>query len=87
MSLQTYLRGHTTEAVDMAKVAYERGRHAAAPRVRAHARAGDQVTARAALGRSEDLLAQVRPGGRDPDWMHSSLGYRSPAEYETVLAA
>lgn len=78
MSLQTMLRGYPREAADMAEGAYERTKHTAAPRVlafaklaeaRAYGRAGDTNAAGAALGRSEQLLASIRPGDRDPEWL------------------
>ncbi|MFD7914333.1 hypothetical protein ACFV30_27000 [Streptomyces sp. NPDC059752] len=60
MSLQAFLRGYVTEAIDMAEGAYERARHTGAPRVlafaklaaaRAYGRAGDEKAAATALAR------------------------------------
>ncbi|MET8411145.1 sporulation protein [Streptomyces sp. NPDC005195] len=78
MSLQTMLRGYPHEAADMAEAAFERAKHAAAPRVlafaklaeaRAYGRAGDANAAGAALSRSEELLGSIRPGSHDPEWL------------------
>ncbi|MEV7525611.1 sporulation protein [Streptomyces sp. NPDC091371] len=78
MALQAFLRGHPQEAADMAEGAYERGRGHAAPRVlafaklaeaRAHGRTGNARAAKAALGRSQELLDSIRPGSHDPEQM------------------
>lgn len=78
MSLQAFLRGYVTEAIDMAEGAYERARHTAAPRVlafaklaaaRAYGRAGDEKAAATALGASENLIDSIRPGTPDPEWL------------------
>ncbi|MGW1769414.1 sporulation protein [Streptomyces sp. NPDC002073] len=78
MSLHAFLRGHLSEAIDMAEGAYERAKHSAAPRVlafarlaeaRAHGRARDAKSAARALAASEDLLSSIRPGTRDPEWV------------------
>lgn len=84
MSLQAGLNDFCEDAVDMAQGAYERARHSATPRTlaffklveaRAHARAALHGRAHAsraaglALGRSETLLGQARPGDPDPDWI------------------
>ncbi|MEW1548312.1 sporulation protein [Streptomyces tsukubensis] len=78
MSLQAYLRGHLTEAIDMAEGAYERARHTAAPRVlaflkmasaHAHGRAGDTRAASAAVATAERLLESIGPHTRDPAWI------------------
>ncbi|MET9403996.1 sporulation protein [Kitasatospora sp. NPDC002965] len=75
MSLQAMLRGYPQEAIDMAQGAYDRARHAAAPRVlafiklaeaRAHGRAGDSRAAGRTLAECEGLLDSIRPGIRDP---------------------
>ncbi|MFI1890048.1 sporulation protein [Streptomyces jumonjinensis] len=76
MALQTTLRGYPEQAADMAEGAYERGLGHAAPRVlafaklteaRAHGRAGNAKAAKAALGRTEELLDSIRPGSHDPE--------------------
>ncbi|MFE3526897.1 sporulation protein [Streptomyces sp. NPDC059161] len=76
MALQAYLRGYPEQAADMAEGAYERGIGHAAPRVlafaklaeaRAHGRTGNAKAAKAALGRSEELLDSIRPGSHDPE--------------------
>ncbi|MFK0017178.1 sporulation protein [Streptomyces sp. NPDC091027] len=76
MALQAFLRGHPEEAADMAEGAYERGLGHAAPRVlafaklaeaRAHGRTGNARAAKAALGRTEELLDSIRPGSHDPE--------------------
>lgn len=78
VSLQTMLRGYTSEAVDMAEGAYERSKHEAAPRVlafvklaeaRAHGKAGDARSAAAALTMSKNLLDRIGPDTRDPAWL------------------
>ncbi|MGW2371729.1 sporulation protein [Kitasatospora sp. NPDC001683] len=78
MSLHTYLRGFTSEAVDMAEGAYERAKHDAPARVlafaklaeaRAHGRAGDAPAAAAALIRCEQLVDAADTDPRDPDWL------------------
>ncbi|QDY79888.1 sporulation protein [Streptomyces qinzhouensis] len=78
MSLQAYLRGHITEAVDMAEGAYERARHVAAPRVlafskmaaaHAYGRAGDTRAASAAIATAERLLESIGTPTRDPAWI------------------
>ncbi|MFI5986854.1 hypothetical protein ACIBEA_39080 [Streptomyces sp. NPDC051555] len=62
----------------MAEGAYERARHAAAPRVlafaklaaaRAYGRVGDERAAIAALTASENLIDSIRPGIPDPEWL------------------
>ncbi|MER6520203.1 sporulation protein [Streptomyces sp. NPDC001553] len=78
MSLQAFLRGYITEAIDMAEGAYDRAKHAAAPRVlafaklaaaRAYGRAGDERAATAALAASENLIDSIRPDTPDPEWL------------------
>jgi len=78
MSLHAFLRGHPSEAVDMAEGAYEQAKHRAAPRVlafaklaeaRAHGRLGDERSAAKALRATEALLESIRPGSRDPNWL------------------
>lgn len=80
MSLHGYLRGHLTEAVDMAEGAFERARHTAAPRVlafakmaaaHAYGRAGDARAASAAIAAAERLLETIGPHTRDPSWIAS----------------
>ncbi|MEU8844423.1 sporulation protein [Streptomyces roseus] len=75
MALQAFLRGYPEQAADMAEGAYERGVGHAAPRVlafaklaeaRAHGRTGNAQAAKAALGRTEELLDSIRPGSHDP---------------------
>jgi len=79
MALQAFLAGHPAEAADMAEGAYERARHAAAPRVlafaklaeaRAHARQGPghAKDAGAALHQAETLLGRIRADD-DPPWL------------------
>jgi hypothetical protein len=88
------LQGHPDEAVDMAQGAFERSRGHAAPRVlafaklaeaRAHGRLGDTAAATAALGRSEDLLAQIRPGTNDPTWLNYFSEARLAADATEVF--
>lgn len=76
MALQTFLRGCPEQAADMAEGAYERGLGHTAPRVlafaklaeaRAHGRTGNAKAAKAALGRTEELLDSIRPGSHDPE--------------------
>ncbi|MEU5148718.1 sporulation protein [Streptomyces yangpuensis] len=76
MALQAFLRGNPGQAADMAEGAYERGLGHAAPRVlafaklaeaRAHGRTGNAQAAKAALGRTEELLDSIRPGSHDPE--------------------
>ncbi|MGW0393844.1 hypothetical protein ACWDYJ_23675 [Streptomyces sp. NPDC003042] len=76
MALQAFLRGFPEQAADMAEGAYERGRGHAAPRVlafaklaeaRAHGRTGNAKAAKAALGRTQELLDSIRPGSHDPE--------------------
>lgn len=76
MALQAFLRGNPEQAADMAEGAYERGLGHAAPRVlafaklaeaRAHGRTGNAQAAKAALGRTEELLDSIRPGSHDPE--------------------
>ncbi|MFJ9843057.1 sporulation protein [Kitasatospora sp. NPDC101155] len=78
MSLHTYLRGFTDEAIDMAEGAYERSKHDAAARVlafaklaeaRAHGRAGNAPAAAAALIRCEQLVDAADTDPRDPNWL------------------
>ncbi|MFJ4767117.1 sporulation protein [Streptomyces diastaticus] len=77
MSLSAFLRGHPSEAVDMAEGAYERAKRVASPKVlsfaklaqaRAHARAGEGSDATAALLTAERHLAGAT--GDDPAWMN-----------------
>ncbi|MFB7836050.1 sporulation protein [Streptomyces sp. NPDC056056] len=91
MSLQAFLRGYITEAIDMAEGAYERAKHAAAPRVlafaklaaaRAYGRAGDERAATAALTASENLIDSIRPGTPDPEW----IGYLTHARISADAA-
>ncbi|MEU6210915.1 sporulation protein [Streptomyces sp. NPDC047023] len=76
VALQAFLRGHPEEAAGMAEGAYQRGLGHAAPRVlafaklaeaRAHGRTGNARAAKAALGRTEELLDSIRPGSHDPE--------------------
>ncbi|MCJ0868016.1 sporulation protein [Streptomyces sp. AP-93] len=76
MALQAFLRGCPEQAADMAEGAYERGLGHAAPRVlafaklaeaRAHGRTGNARAAKAALGRTQELLDSIRPGSHDPE--------------------
>lgn len=79
MALQASLCNHHDDAIDMAQAATAVGGAAATPRTRsfffliearAHARAGDAVSAQRALGTAETLLGQA--GARrcnDPDWI------------------
>ncbi|GLF98106.1 sporulation protein [Streptomyces yaizuensis] len=78
MALQSFLRGHLTDAADMADAAYERARHGGAPRVlafakmasaHAHGRAGDARAASAAIATAENLLDTIHPHTRDPSWL------------------
>ncbi|WP_424862914.1 sporulation associated protein [Streptomyces sp. MMS24-I29] len=79
MSLAAFLRGHPSEAVDMAEGAYERAKNlpggtkvlsfAKLAQARAHARAGEANEATAALVLSENLLDQARPDTH-PAWMN-----------------
>ncbi|MFD7551438.1 sporulation protein [Streptomyces sp. NPDC059816] len=79
MALQSFLRGHLTEAIDMADAAHERARNGA-PRVRAfalmasahaHGRAGNAREASTAIATAENLIDRIHPHTRDPAW----LGY------------
>ncbi|MFJ2218355.1 sporulation protein [Streptomyces sp. NPDC101062] len=83
MALQTLLRGHPSEAIDMCQGAYERSKTVAAPKVlaftrlieaRAHARANAPRAAGAALAASEALLETARPA-EQPTW----IGYLTHA--------
>ncbi|MDH6130247.1 sporulation protein [Kitasatospora sp. GP82] len=94
MSLQSMLQGYPDEAVDMAQGAFERAKGHAAPRVlafaklaeaRAHGRLGDTAAATAALGRSEDLLDQIRPGTNDPTWLDYFAEARLAADATEVF--
>ncbi len=94
MALQSMLQGHPDQAVDMAQGAYERAKGHAAPRVlafaklaeaRAHGRLGDVASAAATLGRSEDLLGQIRPGSRDPQWLDYFTEARIAADATEVF--
>ncbi|MFD7663546.1 sporulation associated protein [Streptomyces sp. NPDC059788] len=79
MSLAAFLRGHPSEAVDMAEGAYERAKNlpdgakvlsfAKLAQARAHARAGEAHEATAALVLSENLLGHARPDTQ-PVWMN-----------------
>ncbi|EGJ72676.1 putative sporulation associated protein (plasmid) [Streptomyces sp. Tu6071] len=78
MSLAAFLRGHPTEAVDMAEGAYERAKNlpnaekvlsfAKLAQARAHARAGQTREATTALALSENLLDRTRTETA-PAWM------------------
>ncbi|MGW1641490.1 sporulation protein [Streptomyces lavendulae] len=91
MSLHAYLRGHVSQAIDMAEGAYERAKHSASPRVlafarlaeaRAHGRAGDARAAARTLADSENLLSSIHSGTRDPQW----LSYLTHARISTDAA-
>ncbi|MFI6349333.1 sporulation protein [Streptomyces sp. NPDC050560] len=78
MAMQSLLRGHPDEAVDMAQGAHEQagGREAAAVRgfaklieARAHARLGDERAACRSLARAEELCAHDRQGQDAPEWI------------------
>lgn len=88
MALQAFLRGYPEQAADMAEGAYERGCGHAAPRVlafaklaeaRAHGRIGNARAAKAALGRTQELLDSIRPGSHDP----GHLAYMTHARLAT----
>ncbi|MFF4104292.1 sporulation protein [Streptomyces sp. NPDC001903] len=88
MALQAFLRGYPEQAADMAEGAYERGLGHAAPRVlafaklaeaRAHGRTGNAQAAKAALGRTQELLDSIRPGSHDPQ----QLAYMTHARLAT----
>ncbi|MFE5842072.1 sporulation protein [Streptomyces niveus] len=77
MALQTILRGHPGEAIDMAQGAYERAKGKAAPKVlgfaklmeaRAHAADGDAQAASTALAASETLIDRPHHG-EEPPWI------------------
>lgn len=78
-ALQASLRGFHEDAIDMCQGAYERAKHAAAPRVlafyrlveaRAHARAGHATAACQQLAASDALLDQAaNTQGDDPAWI------------------
>lgn len=76
MAMQTLMRGFTSEAIDMAQGAFQRGR-ALEPRVagfaklieaRAHARAGDAPAASACLARAQ-RLQERGADGEGPAWI------------------
>ncbi|MDT0344036.1 sporulation protein [Streptomyces litchfieldiae] len=83
MALQTMRRGYPTEAIDMARGAYERAGRDATPRVRAfaqliearaHARTGDERAAARAMSGCEQLLDAAR-GKESPTY----IAYFGPA--------
>ncbi|MFI8967104.1 MFS transporter [Streptomyces sp. NPDC053493] len=78
MSLQATYRGFADEGVDLAQAALERNRGLATARTmsffrlveaRAHAKAGDQTAAAAALKAAEGWLERSRDGDGDPTWL------------------
>ncbi|MQY16696.1 hypothetical protein SRB5_68980 [Streptomyces sp. RB5] len=78
MSLQATYRGYADEGVDLAQAALERNRGLATARTmsffhmieaRAHARAGEDKAAGAALAAAEGWLERSRDGDPDPSWL------------------
>jgi hypothetical protein len=77
MSLQAYLRGYLTEAVDMAEAAYERAPDAPSrvkafaklAQARAHGRAGEARAAAHAIIRCEELVDTADREDNDPAWL------------------